>query len=387
MTEKPDESKPDAFKPDTITSDTAPLSQQMSQPAPLRRGWTTGACATAATKSALTALITGTFPDPVTITLPKGQQPAFSLTYESLGDGYASAGIVKDAGDDPDVTHGATIISTVQPLAPGSGIRFAAGDGVGMVTLAGLPVGVGEPAINPVPRTMMEDVVNEICSEYGLPTDVEITISIPGGDAIALKTWNPRLGIIGGLSVLGTTGIVQPFSCSAWIHSIHRGIDVARAAGLNHVLGATGSTSETAAQKIYNLPDIALLDMGDFAGGLLKYLRRHPVERLTIAGGFAKLVKLAQGAMDLHSSRSQVDMEFLADIIPAADMNNELKQRIQSANTALEVLQMTQELNIDIAPIIARMACEAAKGTLRDAKVSVDIMVVDRKGNILARYP
>ena len=169
MTEKPDESKPDAIKPDTITSDTAPLSQPMSQPAPLRRGWTTGACATAATKSALTALITGTFPDPVTITLPKGQQPAFSLTYESLGDGYASAGIVKDAGDDPDVTHGATIISTVQPLAPGSGIRFAAGDGVGMVTLAGLPVGVGEPAINPVPRTMMEEVVNEICSEYGLP--------------------------------------------------------------------------------------------------------------------------------------------------------------------------------------------------------------------------
>ena len=127
--------------------------------------------------------------------------------------------------------------------------------------------------------------------------------------------------------------------------------------------------------------------MGDFAGGLLKYLRRHPVERLTIAGGFAKLVKLAQGAMDLHSSRSQVDMEFLADIIPAADMNNELKQRIQSANTALEVLQMTQELNIDITPIIARMACEAAKGTLRDAEVSVDIIVVDRKGSILARYP
>ncbi len=368
-------------------SDAAPVSQPGSQPAPLRRGWTTGACATAATKSALTALITGTFPDPVTITLPKGQQPAFSLTYESLGDGYASAGIVKDAGDDPDVTHGATVIATVQPLAPGSGIRFAAGDGVGMVTLAGLPIGVGEPAINPVPRTMMEEVVNEICSAYGVPADVEITISIPGGDALALKTWNPRLGIVGGLSVLGTTGIVQPFSCSAWIHSIHRGIDVARAAGLTHVLGATGSTSEAAAQGIYNLPDIALLDMGDFAGGLLKYLRRHPVDRLTIAGGFAKLVKLAQGAMDLHSSRSQVDMEFLANIVPNADMNNELKQRIQSANTALEVLEMTQKLNIDIAGVIARKACDAAKDTLRDAGVSVDIIVVDRKGNILARYP
>lgn len=353
---------------------------------PLRRGWTTGACATAATKAALTALITAAFPDPVTITLPKGQQPAFPLAFESLGDGYASAGIVKDAGDDPDVTHGATIIATVRPLSPGSGISFVAGNGVGTVTLAGLPVEVGEPAINPVPRTMMREVVTEICAEHHLPADVEITVSVPGGELLAEKTWNPRLGIVGGISILGTTGIVQPFSCAAWIHSIHRGIDVARAAGLSHVLGATGSTSEAAAQIIYDLPEIALLDMGDFAGGLLKYLRNHPVERLTIAGGFAKLTKLAQGAMDLHSSRSQVDMEFLAGLVPDDQKDEALEQRILNANTALEVLELTRQNGIDLAPAIAKLACEKATETLRGADVSIDIIITDRKGNILARY-
>ncbi|MCP4317071.1 MAG: cobalt-precorrin-5B (C(1))-methyltransferase [Hyphomicrobiales bacterium] len=355
--------------------------------APLRRGWTTGACATAATRAALTALISGEFPDPVTITLPKGQQPAFALAFESLGDGYASAGIVKDAGDDPDVTHGATIIVTVRPLPPSSGVCFAAGSGVGTVTLAGLPVDVGEPAINPVPRSMMQAVVTEICTEFDLPADVEITISVPGGDALATKTWNPRLGIVGGISILGTTGIVLPYSCAAWIHSIHRGIDVARAAGITHVLGATGSVSEAAAQKIYCLPEVALLDMGDFAGGLLKYLRKHPVEKLTIAGGFAKLAKLAQGAMDLHSSRSQVDMDFLAGLVPDNQQVAALTQRILNANTALEVLELTREMEIDLASIIARKACETAIETLREADVSVDIVVTDRKGTILARHP
>lgn len=355
--------------------------------APLRRGWTTGACATAATKAALSALITGEFPDPVSIVLPKGQEPAFPLAFETLGDGYASVGIVKDAGDDPDVTHGATIIASVRPLPPGSGIRFSAGDGVGTVTLPGLPLDVGEPAINPVPRQMMTEVVEETCAAHGLPADVGITVSVPGGEALAQKTWNPRLGIVGGLSILGTTGIVQPFSCSAWIHSIHRGIDVARAAGLTHVLGATGSTSEAAAQKVYNLPEIALLDMGDFAGGLLKYLRRHPVERLTIAGGFAKLTKLAQGAMDLHSSRSQVDMEFLAGLIPEDRIDARLKERILSANTALEVLDMTRKREIDITHAIARLACEKATEVLRGAEIAVDVIVTDRKGNILARHP
>ncbi len=199
---------------------------------PLRRGWTTGACATAATRAAATALLTGVFPDPVTIALPRGERPAFALAREELGPDFALAGIVKDAGDDPDVTHGALVIVRLRRGAAGSGVTFKAGEGVGTATLPGLPIAVGEPAINPVPRKMMTETIAEVAAAQGAAPDFEIEISIPGGEKMAERTWNPRLGIKGGLSILGTTGVVIPYSCSAWIHSIHSGIDVARATGL-----------------------------------------------------------------------------------------------------------------------------------------------------------
>ncbi len=352
---------------------------------PLRRGWTTGACATAATKAALTALITGEFPDPVEIELPKGETPSFALAFESAGNGYATAGIIKDAGDDPDVTHGATIISMVSPAPPGTGVVFAAGSGVGTVTRPGLPIEPGQAAINPVPRKMMSETVQSVCAEHGLPADIAITISVPGGDEMAKQTWNPRLGIEGGISILGTTGIVHPFSCSSWIHSIHRGIDVARAAGLTHVIGSTGSTSETAAQALYETPLIAMLDMGDFAGGLLKYLRAHPIDKLTIAGGFAKLSKLAQGALDLHSARSQVNMQFLWSLAETRGLTHSMKNRILNANTAQEALEIAGEHGVELAPDIASRARQVALANLRGAPVDVEIIVTDRTGEILAR--
>ena len=168
----------------------------------LRRGWTTGACATAATRAATTALVTGDFPDPVTITLPRGERPAFALAREELGSDYALAGIVKDAGDDPDVTPGALVVVTARRGAPGSGVTFAAGAGVGTVTLPGLPVAVGEPAINPVPRKMMSETIAELAVAHDAAPDFEIEISIPGGERLAERTWNPRLGIVGGLAIL-----------------------------------------------------------------------------------------------------------------------------------------------------------------------------------------
>jgi cobalt-precorrin-5B (C1)-methyltransferase len=332
----------------------------------LRRGWTTGACATAATKAALTALMTGKFPDPVSITLPKGQDVSFALAVEKTGEGWAQAGIVKDAGDDPDVTHGAIIVSTVRLRK--SGVVFKAGAGVGRVTKPGLPIAVGEPAINPVPRQMMEAVI----AEFGVGAEIEI--SVPGGEALAEKTWNGRLGIVGGLSILGTTGIVNPFSCAAWIASIHRGIDVARASGFSHVAGCTGSTSEDAVRAHYGLPLEAMLDMGDFAGGLLKYLRVNPVPRVTIGGGFAKIVKLAQGAMDLHSGRSQVDFEWLAARVP-----EEFRERVTTANTAMEVLELVGE---GLSQRIASEALDKVKHVLQASSVA-DVMVVDRVGKIV----
>ena len=224
--------------------------------------------------------------------------------------------MVKDAGDDPDVTHGATIIAEVAWAAPGSGIGFAAGEGVGTVTRPGLQLAVGEPAINPAPRARICETLNDLAEANGAPPpDVTVTLTIPGGAALAEKTMNARLGIVGGLSILGTTGIVVPYSCASWIHSIQRGIDVARAAGLDHIAAATGATSERAVQRLYALPDHALIDMGDFVGGTLKYLRRHPVGRLTLAGGFAKMAKLAAGHLDLHSSKSRVDPATLAEML------------------------------------------------------------------------
>ena len=352
----------------------------------MRRGWTTGACATAAASAAYRALLSGAFPDPVEIELPKGQRPAFALAREELGAGYAMAAVVKDAGDDPDVTHGALVVATLRPGVAGGGVTFKAGEGVGTVTLPGLPVPPGEPAINPAPRAMMRAAIAAIAEEHGDAGDVEIEIAVPGGAELALKTWNPRLGIEGGLSILGTTGIVVPYSCSAWIHSIQRGIDVARANGFRHVAGCTGSTSERAVQAHYGLPDAAMLDMGDFAGGLLKYLRRHPLPRLTIGGGFAKLAKLGAGHLDLHSGRSQVDLDWLAERCLEAGAGPELGDKVRAANTANQVLEFARQAKLPLGDLVAARARATALGVLGEtAEVSVEVLIVDRQGHFVGR--
>ncbi|MDX2544223.1 cobalt-precorrin-5B (C(1))-methyltransferase [Streptomyces sp. WI04-05B] len=356
----------------------------------LRPGWTTGACATAATTAAYTALLTGDFPDPVTITLPRGQTPAFALATEELTGSYAMAGIVKDAGDDPDVTHGALVRATVRLLPAGSGVVFRAGPGVGTVTRPGLPLPVGEPAVNPVPRQLMREHVARVAAEHGKGIgggggDVEITVSVDHGEEIARSTWNPRLGILGGLSILGTTGIVVPYSCSAWIDSIRRGVDVARAAGHTHVAGCTGSTSEKTVVAAYGLPEQALLDMGDFAGAVLKYVRRHPVDRLTICGGFAKLSKLAAGHLDLHSARSQVDLGLLAELARRGGASETLAAEVADANTGLAALQLCAAAGVPLGDLVAVAARDEALTVLRGAPVAVDVICIDRAGGIVGR--
>jgi cobalt-precorrin-5B (C1)-methyltransferase len=353
---------------------------------PLRRGWTTGACAAAAARAAFAGLLTGEFPDPVTIRLPRGERPSFPLALAEFSGETARAGIVKDAGDDPDVTHGATIIAEVAWSVPGSGIGFAAGEGVGTVTRPGLRLGVGEPAINPAPRAMISDTLVDLAEANGAPPpDLTVKLSIPGGERLAAKTMNARLGIVGGLSVLGTTGIVVPYSCSSWVHAIQRGIDVARAAGLTHVAGATGSTSERAIQRLYALPDHALIDMGDFVGGTLKYLRRHPIARLTLAGGFAKMAKLAAGHLDLHSSRSRVDPAMLTAMLAAAGAGDKSLTAARGADSAGAVLAAAGRRAPALAEAVARRAREVALATLSGG-IAVEVAVVDRAGEILARF-
>ena len=351
---------------------------------PLRRGWTTGACATAATAAAFEALLTGRFPDPIEIALPKGERPSFALAHQKRAGEVVTAGIVKDAGDDPDVTHGALILSSVRALGPNTGLRFKAGRGVGTVTKPGLPIPPGEPAINPVPRRMMTEVVQAIAARFGGRPDLEITISIPQGEEMARHTWNPRLGILGGLSILGTTGIVHPFSCSAWIASIHRGIDVARASHLEHVAGCTGSTSEDGVKKLYDLPDFAFIDMGDFVGGMLKYLRDHPIPRLTIGGGFAKLAKLATGAMDLHSGRSQLDRAAVAGWLAELGADPALIEKTKIANTGAEILEEAQARGLALGELVAKRARDRAAAVV-EGKVAIEVVVFDRTGAIVGR--
>jgi cobalt-precorrin-5B (C1)-methyltransferase len=349
-------------------------SSKTTHPNALRTGFTTGACATAAASAACGALLGGGWDDPVRVRLPRGGKASFALAGRDQGEGWTSASIQKDAGDDPDITHGALICARVEYGAPGTGVTFRAGVGVGIVTRPGLPLEVGQPAINPVPRQMITETLQEIAAHYAQAADFTVTISVPNGAVLAQNTWNPRLGIIGGLSILGTTGIVRPYSCAAWIASIHRGVDVARAAVQTHLVGATGATSEAAARAYFALPDIAMLDMGDFAGGLLKYIRRHPVERLTIAGGVGKLAKLAQGALDLHSARSQTDFARLAADSTAPD-------KVRRSNTVLEAITHDPAL----IPHIGQTAANAAAQILGSG-TKFGVLLVDRQGRVQGHF-
>lgn len=352
----------------------------------LRPGWTTGACAAAAASSAWAALLDGEFPDPVAIDLPHGRHTAFALTASTLDAGAAMAAVTKDAGDDPDVTHLAVIRSQVRRLEPGSGIVFRGGEGVGTVTLPGLPLEVGEPAINPRPREYIRANLEAISRAHGLEnTDLEVTISIDDGETIALKTWNSRIGILGGLSVLGTTGVVVPYSCSAWIASIHEIIDVAVARGIAHAAACTGSTSEHVASGLY--PGIELLDMGDFAGAVLKYLKKKPMPRLTIVGGVAKISKLAAGYLDLHSHRTKIQPAHLVKLVACAGADPDVQSQIGEVSTVAHAVSIAAHAGIDLPDLICKAAHTEALAVLDGAPVEVEIIVIDRKGTIMGRCP
>jgi cobalt-precorrin-5B (C1)-methyltransferase len=233
---------------------------------------------------------------------------------------------------------------------------------------------------------MIHDALVEVVGTAAA-LDVEVEISIPGGEGLAERTLNGRLGVVGGLSILGTTGVVIPYSCSAWIHSIHRGVDVARASGLIQVAGATGRTSEQAVAALHTLPDTALLEMGDFVGGMLKYLRTHPVPRVTVAGGLAKMSKLAQGRLDLHSARGAVDLEHLAQLAGEFGASASLSQAMTRANTALEAFELADAEAVPLGDVVAARAWAVGAAVLRGADIELEIALFDREGALRGRAP
>lgn len=310
----------------------------------LRTGFTTGACATAAAKAATRALLTGAPVEEIAIRLPIGQVVTFRVASCELAGDRAECAVVKDAGDDPDCTHGAHIHAIVTRAAE-PGVRLDGGPGVGRVTKPGLGLEVGGPAINPVPRRMILGAVTEAADEL-MPGLLEreglnVVIWVPGGEEMARKTLNARLGIVGGISILGTTGIVKPYSTAAYRASIIQAIDVALANGCDHIVLTTGGRSEKYAQALLpDLPEVAFVQMGDFVGASVKYCAKRPVRRVTLCGMMGKFSKIATGVMQTHAAGSAVDMEFLAGVARDVGAVPEVIERVRAANTGRHVAEI-----------------------------------------------
>lgn len=303
----------------------------------MRTGYTTGACATATTKAALTALITKEVQTEATIYLPVGKYVSFVIEESVISSQSAMAGTIKDGGDDPDATHGALITSTVS-WSEKPGIFIDGGVGVGRVTKPGLPIEVGEAAINPVPRKMIRETVTEVLNKFAIDRGVKVVISVPKGEEIAKKTLNSRLGIIGGISILGTRGIVVPFSTSSYKASIVYGLKVALSSGCDQVVITTGGRSEKYGMKQYpELPEEAFIEMGDFVGFTLKECKRLGIKHVSMVGMMGKFSKIAQGIMNVHSKGSKVDFNFLAEMAESVGASQELLEQIRNANTASQV--------------------------------------------------
>lgn len=357
--------------------------ESAEQVKPLRTGLTTGCCATACAWAAAYQLLTGHSALDVTVVLPRGKQVTLTLCEQPRQTGYrAYAATIKDAGDDPDVTHGAKIFTWVR-LLESREIVFRAAPGVGTVTKEGLVLGVGEPAINPVPRSMITQHLWSLAKVWRYEGGFEVSVGVEDGENLALKTMNSRLGIMGGLSILGTTGIVRPFSCSAYIASIHQGVDVAIANGYGHVAATTGSTSEAAIAHYYQLPSMALIEMGDFVGAVLKYMKKNPVRKLTLCGGFGKISKLANGHLDLHSRASSIDFEQLSALANRMGARGPLVEKILKANTSISALQYCQIEGIDLAYAVCASAWQYARAVVPKT-VDVEVWATDRQGNLLA---
>jgi cobalt-precorrin-5B (C1)-methyltransferase len=381
-------------------------------PAPRRRGlrtgFTTGACAAAATRAACLALREES-PTVIDIALPAGFTASFAVHSLTTDGPCARASVVKDAGDDPDVTHGAEIGAQVElgrrpppglsrqwaVVAPGSVARqlhrgsvieLRAGPGVGVVTRPGLGLPVGGPAINPVPRRMITLGVREALVQP--PPHVLVTVFVVDGERLAERTLNGRLGIVGGLSILGTTGVVRPYSTASWRASVLQGIDVAAAAGALEIVASTGGRSEKYARRLRpELPDTALVEMGEFTGHLLKRARERGIQRVTLSGMIGKLSKIARGHFMTHVAGNQVDLAYLAQVGARAGGGEELARSIRAANSARHAQELALAAGLgrffDLVAEDARAACQGLVGD----RPLVTVVLFDFTGRLLGTAP
>lgn len=311
------------------------------RPRALRTGFSTGANAAAAAKGAALLLRDGAAPAHVDIPFPSGARHTFALLSSSRDGDTATAVVVKDAGDDPDVTHRAHLTATVRRV-PGDAVVVGGGEGVGTVTKPGLGLDVGGPAINPVPRRMITEAVREV-----FPGGVEVTISVPDGEKMARRTTNRRLGIVGGISILGTTGIVRPFSTASWRASVVQAVAVMAAQGCPTLVLATGGRTERGAMALLpELPDVAFVEVGDFTGAALRRAVELGLRDVVFVGMVGKLTKLASGVLMTHYTRSKVDTGLLAAITGRAGGSTELVGAVEGANTARHAYELWEAAGV-----------------------------------------
>jgi cobalt-precorrin-5B (C1)-methyltransferase len=354
------------------------------QPGALRTGYTTGACATAAARAATRALVTGQAITEVIIDLPAKKGVTFAICRCEMEPERVRCGVIKDAGDDPDVTHGAEIQATVE-WRHQPGIILTNGPGVGQVTKPGLAVEVGEPAINPTPRRMItQAVLAEADTSLG-SRGLKVTISVPNGENIAQETLNPRLGIIGGISILGTTGIVRPFSRSAYRGSIYVELKVAAHNHVPRAVLTTGHRSEQYTQERHpDWPELGFVQVGDHMDYALKQVRRLGLPQVVIAGMIGKISKLAQGRLQTHISEGGVDFDFLAEAAGQLGADAKLQERLRTANTARHVQILLRQAGLSgLEAWLAQTAADQAFEFL-DGVVPVEVLLYDIRGELLA---
>ena len=349
------------------------------RPKALRTGWTTGSCASAAAKAAVTALRDQRTQQVVEIGLPSGRRVTFAVDSCEVATDRASAVVVKDAGDDPDVTHGAHVTATVSWLAR-SGVSLEGGVGVGVVTRPGLGLEVGAPAINPVPRAMILASVGEVVDV----TDrgVRVVVSVPEGEVMARKTTNARLGILGGISILGTTGIVRPFSTASWRASVEQAVSVMAAQGETTVVLVTGGRTEQGARRLLpDLPEVCFVEVGDFTGAAIRRARENSLQQLVFVGMVGKLTKLAAGVLMTHYTRSKVDPGVLAQVTRAAGGSADLVAEVGAANTARHAYELWEQAGLLRAA--GGVLCRRVAGVLErfaESELSVEVAMVDFTG-------
>ncbi len=377
-------------------------SRQTVQRRQLRTGYTTGSCAAAAARAATQALLTGSPVAETTIQLPVGREVTFQVNrcdWSEQGS-KVTCSVIKDGGDDPDVTHGAEICATVWrdpdavPAAAPTvatdvaavGVRIVGGPGVGTVTRPGTGIEVGEPAVTRVPRRMITDSVAQAAQGLAPDAGLVVQISVPGGEEIARKTTNSRLGVLGGISILGSTGVVQPFSTAAWRASVHLAIDVASTNGLSHLVLSTGTRSEEYARRCLDLPDMAYIEAGIFSGPALKRCVMRKVRRAAHVGMVGKLSKMAMGYFVTHVAGNQVDTRFLAELAAQCGATDAVQEEMRQASSARHFQEIAQANGLlAVFPLMCRMVCDESRKQLGDDAdaLIVDVLCFDFDGTLL----